>query len=160
MFFEKVSYAQFQKDFKDCFPNDNEEQAYNTVTIPRRATACSAGYDFVSPVDFYLLPDQPVKIPTGIRIILPEDAFLMCVPRSGLGFKYGLSLMNTVGIIDADYFNSPNEGHIFAKLKTDYPVLIQAGEAFMQGIILPYYKTDSDDTTSVRTGGFGSTSKK
>ena len=66
----------------------------------------------------------------------------MIFPRSGLGFKYRLQLNNTVGIIDEDYFYSDNEGHIFIKLTNDSNegkmLQIKAGEAFAQGIFVPF----------------------
>ena len=84
-------------------------------------------------------------------------------PRSGLGFKYRLQLNNTVGIIDSDYFNSDNEGHIFAKITNDSnegkTLKLQAGEGFMQGIFLEYGITEDDGADGVRNGGFGSTTK-
>ena len=45
--------------------------------------------------------------------------FLGIYPRSGQGFKYGIKLANTVGIIDSDYYHSDNEGHIFIKFVND-----------------------------------------
>ena len=88
---------------------------------------------------------------------------LKCYPRSGLGFKFRLQLNNTVGIIDSDYYNSDNEGHIFAKLTNDSneekTVQIKAGEGFMQGIFVEYWITVDDAATDVRNGGFGSTTK-
>lgn len=88
---------------------------------------------------------------------------LKCYPRSGLGFKFRLQLNNTVGIIDSDYYNSDNEGHIFAKLTNDSnegkTVQIKAGEGFMQGIFVEYGITVDDSVTDVRNGGFGSTTK-
>ena len=84
-------------------------------------------------------------------------------PRSGLGFKFRLQLNNTVGIIDSDYFNSDNEGHIFAKITNDSNegkvLKLQAGEGFMQGIFLEYGITEDDDAGGVRNGGFGSTTQ-
>lgn len=61
--------------------------------------------------------------------------------------------------IDADYSGAKNGGHIMAKLTNDGSkrLEIKRGEAFMQGIILPYFKTDDDEATAARTGGFGST---
>ena len=50
---------------------------------------------------------------------MEENWVLQCYPRSGLGFKFRLQLNNTVGIIDSDYYNSDNEGHIFAKITND-----------------------------------------
>ena len=81
----------------------------------------------------------------------------MCAPRSGLGFKYGMKLVNTVGIIDADYYQSDNEGHIMAKVSVSKSVQVDTGKGFMQGIILPYFVTDDDSEDAVRNGGFGST---
>ena len=85
---------------------------------------------------------------------------LMLFPRSGLGFKYRLRLDNTVGVVDADYFGAKNEGHIFVKLTNcgEKPLSVAAGEAFCQGVFLPYGLTEDDDAEGVRTGGFGSTS--
>ena len=88
----------------------------------------------------------------------------MIAPRSGLGFKYRLQLDNTVGIIDADYYNSDNEGHIWVKITNDSRdgkvVEIKAGEAFAQAIIMQYFKTDDDNADGIRNGGFGSTNGK
>ena len=70
---------------------------------------------------------------------------------------------NTVGIIDSDYYNSDNEGHIFAKITNDTKegkiVEISAGTGFMQGIFMEYGITVDDDVEEVRNGGFGSTTK-
>lgn len=89
---------------------------------------------------------------------------LQLYPRSSLGFRYRMQLNNTVGVIDADYFFADNEGHIFAKItnasldgKTLY---LKQGDAFMQGVFLPFGICDDDDASAVRTGGFGSTSKQ
>ena len=79
---------------------------------------------------------------------------LKCYPRSGLGFKFRLQLNNTVGIIDSDYYNSDNEGHIFAKLTNDSneekTVQIKAGEGFMQGIFVEYGITVDDAATAYK----------
>ena len=89
---------------------------------------------------------------------------LKCYPRSGLGFKFRLQLNNTVGIIDSDYYDSDNEGHIFAKLTNDSnegkTVEVRTGDGFMQGIFVEYGITLDDDVTDVRNGGFGSTTKE
>ena len=133
------------------------------ATIPTQATAGSAGYDFFAPVDLVLAPGETIKIPTGVRVWMEQDWVLKCYPRSGLGFKYRLQLNNTVGIIDSDYYNSDNEGHIFAKLTNDSneekTVQIKAGEGFMQGIFVEYGITVDDEASAVRNGGFGSTTK-
>lgn len=151
--FEKVSYDQY-KDYGD-------KQTYEDIKLPKRATRASAGYDFFAPNDIVFEAGQTVTVATGIRAIMPNEFFLMIVPRSGLGFKYKLRLNNTVGIIDADYVNSPNEGHIFVRMtnESDKRLEIKKGEAFAQGILLQYYTTADDDVTEQRRGGLGSTSK-
>lgn len=155
--FEKVSFSQFKQG---CARGDNE-QIYESIKLPRRATTGSAGYDFFAPFDIVLAAGQTAKIPTGIRVRIAEGWLLSLYPRSGLGFKYRLQLDNTVGIIDSDYYNSDNEGHIFAKITNDSregkTLTIPAGTAFMQGIFTEYGITEDDDADGVRNGGFGST---
>ena len=161
--FYKVSYEQFAEAYKDTFGGNDDEirRVYDSVNLPKRATAGSAGYDFYTPVDIKLEPGQTVKIPTGIRAGMDEDWVLMIFPRSGLGFKYRLQLNNTVGVIDSDYFNSDNEGHIFIKITNDSnegrTVEVAAGGGFAQGVFMPYGITEDDDVTDARNGGFGST---
>lgn len=164
--FHKVSEEQFLKDWTETFPECGAQEAsgiYESVRLPRRATAGSAGYDFYAPSDITLAPGETVKIPTGIRAEMEAGWVLKCYPRSGLGFKYRLQLNNTVGIIDSDYFYSDNEGHIFAKLTNDSKegktVKVALGEGFMQGIFIEYGITVDDDVTDVRNGGFGSTTR-
>lgn len=164
--FERISKEQFKKDFdtsetvggKDIWFGKIQ---YEDIKLPVRATKYSAGFDFFSPIDISLAPGESFKIPTGIRVLLDEDKFLALVPRSGLGFKYRLQLDNTIGIIDADYSGSKNEGHIWVKMTNDgtRDFKIAKGEAFAQGIIMQYFVTVDDDATAVRDGGFGSTTK-
>lgn len=154
--FEKVSKKQFAEAITDM-----GEEIYERIQLPVRSTAGSAGYDFCSTMDVTLYPGQSVKIPTGIRAKMPENVVLAIFPRSGLGFKYRMQLNNTVGIIDSDYYNSDNEGHIFIKITNDSregKVLeIKEGEKFAQGIFFPYLLTDNDNCQAARNGGFGST---
>ena len=163
--FLKVSFEEFEKGFKDCFPECQSEceNVYEQIKLPKRATSGSAGYDFFAPVTFTLKPGETIKIPTGIRVKMEEDFVLKLYPRSGLGFKYRLQLNNTVGIIDSDYYNSDNEGHIFSKITNDSnegkEMTVEAGTGFMQGIFLEYGITVDDDAVEIRNGGFGSTTK-
>lgn len=164
--FLKISKEQFIIDFKKNFNNyDNSqiENIYESIKLPKRATIGSAGYDFYTPVSFTLKPQETINIPTGIRVKINEGWFLAIFPRSGLGFKYRLQLNNTVGIIDSDYFNSDNEGHIFIKITNDSnenkTVELNSGQGFAQGIFMPFGLVEDDDTTDHRNGGFGSTTK-
>ena len=158
--FEKVSFEQYAKSIGRDVDLHTE---YDNIKLPKRATTGSAGYDFFSPFDFELRAGETIKIPTGIRVFLDDDKFLAVYPRSGLGFKYRMQLDNSVGIIDSDYVQSDNEGHIFIKLTNDThegkTVTIKAGEAVAQGIITQFFKTDDDKADAIRNGGFGSTDK-
>ena len=162
--FHKVSFEQFAEGFAD-YSKDLEvvRKIYDSIKLPKRATKGSAGYDFFAPVGIVLAPGETMKVTTGIRCEMEYDWVLKLYPRSGLGFKYRLQLNNTVGIIDADYFYSDNEGHIFAKITNDSnegkTVEIPAGTGFIQGIFLEYGITVDDDATEIRNGGFGSTTK-
>lgn len=153
--------AQFYKVSKTEFLKSGGEEEYVNVSLPKRATSGSAGYDFFAPKEYTLLPGETVKIPTGIRVKIDDGWVLTIFPRSSLGFKYKLRLDNTVGIIDSDYYYAENEGHIFIKLTNcgDKPLTIEKGKAFAQGVFLEYGVTYDDDSDGVRTGGFGSTDK-
>ena len=74
--------------------------------IPKRATAQSAGYDL------YALPEEPLtiqpqeicKVPTGIAVAPSRPDVVLCIfPRSGLSTKHGITLINSVGLVDSDY---------------------------------------------------------
>ena len=162
--FEKVSLEQFKKVKTDNYTDAEWVDIYNNISLPQRATVGSTGYDFKSPFDFTLNPGETILIPTGIRCKMENEYVLMIFPRSGLGFKYRLQLDNTVGIIDADYYYSDNEGHIMCKITNDThsnKVLeVKAGSGICQGIFMQYGITIDDSTTAVRNGGFGSTDKK
>lgn len=163
--FMKVSEKQFIMDFMSEFDCSEAEckKIYEGIKLPKRATKGSAGYDFFAPINFTLKPNEQIKIPTGIRVRMENGWVLQCFPRSSLGFKYRVQLNNTVGIIDSDYFDSDNEGHLFIKLTNasldDKTVEIQAGDGFAQGIFLPFGITVDDEVEQTRNGGFGSTNQ-
>ena len=170
--FERVSAAQFKKDLVESyyFWNGNKKEKLKPVSftegadrLPKRATAKSAGYDFYYPIDntVTLNPGDTVLIPTGIRCRMPSNVVLFLMPRSGQGFKCRLQLNNTIGVIDADYYDADNEGHIMVKITNDSnegKVLeLRRGDAFCQGIFMEYLTTEDDDASEIRKGGFGST---
>lgn len=159
--FGRVSPERFSEDMNRLLPEMSAREAYGNIKLPQRATSGSAGYDFFAPVSLKIAPGETVTVPTGIRVKIPHEWFLMCCPRSGLGFKYRLRLDNTVGIIDSDYYFAENEGHIIIKLTneslSEKTVTLEAGKAFAQGIFLPYGVCMEDNADKVRTGGFGST---
>lgn len=177
MRFEKVSKEQYIEDaendtlYANCgkiiekkpIRSDDLDDIYSSIKLPQRATAKSAGYDIYAPYDFTLAPGETIKMATGIRVILDSDKFLMCAPRSGHGFKARMQLDNTIGIIDADYSDSDNEGHIMMKLTNDSHtgkyITVKQGEGMAQAIILSYYTVEDDSATAQRNGGFGSTTK-
>lgn len=159
MKFEKVSYEQFVEDMLKYtdFVGDLKKM-YDDIQLPQRSTKSSAGYDFRLPYSIYV-NGQSILYPTGIKCQLDDDKVLMLYPRSSLGIKYGFRLLNTTGVIDADYYNNENnEGHIMLKFEAN-DMQLDTNEKIMQGIIMQYYKVEDDDTNETRNGGFGSTNK-
>lgn len=163
--FEKVSFEQFEKDWLKNYPEtENVKKIYDNIKLPKRATTGSAGYDFYAPADIVVEKGKSTLVPTGIRAKIHDGWVLNIFPRSGLGFKHRVQLDNTVGIIDADYYNSSNEGHIMIKLSCDahdddHVVTVNNGDGFSQGIFMQFGITVNDDADGVRDGGFGSTTK-
>lgn len=125
MHFEKVSFDRFVTDIHELYGENTLLEKdirimYDTIQIPKRSTVGSAGYDFVIPYSLYVFKNSSIVIPTGIRAVnMPENVVLLIAPRSGLGFKYRVSLANTIGVIDSDYAGSSNEGHILIKICYD-----------------------------------------
>ena len=154
--------AQFYKVSENEFLKEATKEEYSNIILPKRATSGSAGYDFFAPKAFSLAPNETIKIATGVRVKIDEGWVLKIYPRSSLGFKYRLTLNNTVGIIDSDYFNADNEGHIFIKMTNcgSTPLSVEQGKAFAQGVFVEYGITYDDECDLSRTGGIGSTDKK
>ena len=158
--------------------------------LPVRKTANSAGYDFVVSEDivvpsWYIKTDgmpiyiptfdlgevqtyikdhdlRPTLVPTHVKCKLDPDQYLELSARSSTPLKYLLLLANGVGIIDADYYNNPdNEGHIYFQFInfSPYDIQLRAGDQIGQGIIRKYEITEDDAAAGERAGGFGSTDK-
>ena len=156
--FEKVSFEQFKADLQTQY---DARKAYEQIALPVRATSGSAGYDVVSPVSFTLQPGESIRIASGLRCRIAEGWVMLMLPKSGLGTKFRTQLDNTVGVIDADYYNAKNEGHILIALTNDSKsgkiLEIPVGKAIVQLVFVPFGITEDDEASGERTGGFGST---
>lgn len=128
--------------------------------LPKRETAHAAGYDLKAAETVTFMPGEIILVPTGVKAYMQPGEVLYLYDRSSNPRKKGLVLINSVGVIDGDYYGNPaNEGHIFAQMKniTDEPVVLTVGERVVQGVFAPFLLADGDEATGTRTGGFGST---
>jgi len=136
----------------------------SNIMLPERKTQLSAGYDIAAAEDTVLLPGQVTIIPTGLKAYMNDDEYLGVHIRSSFAIKNSVSLINSQGIIDADYYNNAdNEGHIMIAIfnHQSIPVPITKGTRIAQGIFYKYLLTDSDNpSASTRSGGLGSTGEK
>jgi dUTP pyrophosphatase len=134
---------------------------YDQVHLPRRATKLSAAYDLYSAAEVTIEAGQMGQIPTGIKAYFENDEVLYLYSRSSFPIKYGLILPNSVGVIDADYYNnSNNEGELFLLVYniTNYPVTVPQNERIAQAVFAKVFRSDDDlMNDEVRRGGFGST---
>ena len=152
---EKVRGFEVAKGFED-----------KNINLPERKTKYSAGYDIEAAEDCivpaFKLGQAPTFIKTGIKAYMPEDEYLMLCNRSSNPKKKGLVMANSVGIIDSDYYENPdNDGHFmfaFYNVKSE-DVEIKKGECIGQAIFQKYGIIDHDNAEGERVGGFGSTSK-
>lgn len=133
------------------------------IKLPTRADDNSAGYDIYLPYDIVIEPGQLKKINTHIKCQINPFTYLQIVPRSSIGIKRQLMLANTVGVIDASYYNNPdNEGEIIIALYNygSQGQELLAGERIAQGIFTPFSITEDDKPLShERLGGIGSTGR-
>ena len=122
--------------------------------LPRRATKYSAGYDFYAAVSAEIKPGEKYVIPTNTAVEMDEDDVLLIFPRSSYAIKFGLDLVNSVGVIDADY---KDQIFIFYRNTGDEPFFIKRGDRIAQGVFVKFLKTDDDKADGERHGGVGST---
>ena len=129
------------------------------IQLPTRGSKNSAGYDFYSPVNAIIQPNEMVMIWTDIKASMYYDNALIIIPRSSMG-KHPIMISNTVGLIDSDYYgNESTDGNIGFRLFNlgTTPYEIKAGDRIGQGIFIKYGTVKDDNTTAERKGGFGST---
>ncbi len=132
------------------------------INLPKRSTEHSAGYDIEAAETVKLAPGEIALIPTGLKAYMQAGEVLYMYSRSSNPRKKGLVLINSVGVIDKDYYNNPdNEGAMFMQMRniTAYEVTVEKGERVCQGVFMPFLVADGDaqQEKAVRAGGFGST---
>ena len=152
---EKIRGFEVAKGFED-----------KGINLPVRKTKNSAGYDIEAAEDV-IVPAfkagmKTTLIKTGLKAYMQADEMLCLYNRSSNPGKKGLILANSVGIVDSDYYENPdNDGHImfaFFNFK-DEDVEIKKGDCIGQGIFEKFLVVDGDNAEGQRMGGFGSTSK-
>lgn len=149
--------SRFFEIVKDEFRKNDGE-----ITLPTRATQHSAGYDFYSPVDVTIQPNESILIFTDVKAHMYYDNVLLLIPRSSMG-KHPVMIANTVGLIDCDYYGNPdNDGNIGFRLLNlgATPYEIKVGDRIGQGVFIKYGTVKDDHTTETRVGGYGSTNIK
>ena len=136
------------------------------INLPVRKTKFSAGYD-IEVAEDTVIPSfkkgmAPTLIKTGLKAYMQEDEYLKLCNRSSNPKKKGLILANSIGVVDSDYYENPdNDGHImfaFYNIK-DEDTVIKKGEAIGQAIFEKFLTVDNDVANGERLGGFGSTSE-
>lgn len=134
----------------------------NENLLPKRETAHAAGYDLKVAEPVTIEPDEIKLVPTGVKAYMQAGEVLFLFDRSSNPRKKGLVLINSVGVIDGDYYGNPdNEGHIFVQMKniSDKTVVLEPLERIVQAVFTPFLVVDGDQADGVRTGGFGSTGR-
>ena len=133
---------------------------YQPTILPVRSTSKSAGYDFFLKEDVTIWPGEHVFQYTDVKCELARDEVLLLFIRSSVGINKHLTLANGTGVIDADYYNNSNNNGNIGLTLFNYGNEVQTmkkGERIMQGIVVDYKVSENDISTSVRSGGFGST---
>ena len=148
-------FEHVKKDYLKTFKKVSE------VLFPQRGTKYSAGYDFLAPYEFKVLPGSDITIWTDIKVFMLPDEFLGIYPRAS-SMKRKIRLGNTVGIIDFDYYsNKKTDGNIGINIHNygDNPQLFKEGEGIAQGIFQKFLEAYNCNTDVLREGGIGSTTK-
>lgn len=150
-------------------PHDNEMNTtiriVNTSSnpLPAYQTAQAAGMDLSANLseEVVLAPLERTLIPTGLFIELPENTEAQIRPRSGLAFKFGITVLNSPGTIDADY---RGEIKVLLVNLSNQPFTIQHGERIAQMVIAKveqahFVEVETLNDSVRSAAGFGSTGK-
>ena len=164
MRFEKIDIEEaieaYDQAIEGCSGSYREKKdllkhVLNTMELPSRSTACSAGYDFRSPFDVSVEAGEVVRMPLFVKVKdMPPNVVLLLFNRSGLSLKKGLRLDNAVGVIDSDY-----DQCIWFQATATKDIVIIQGDKICQGIFLPIMFVADDNAQGKRNGGFGSTGR-
>jgi len=127
------------------------------LPLPAHKTAEAAGIDLHAAVDGQVLPRRRLMVPTGLCIELPPGTVGLVAVRSGLSVKYGLRLVNGVGIVDSDF-----RGELVLCLTTDELLGFRRGDRLCQLVVANYRPlalklVDELSRTDRGVGGWGST---
>ena len=132
--------------------------------LPQYATAGSAGMDLRADIDkpIVLKPLERKLIPTGLKIALPVGYEAQIRPRSGLALKYGVTVLNSPGTIDADF---TGEVCVILVNLSDIDFVVNPSERIAQMVVAKHEQVDFQivetlDETERGDGGFGHTGKK
>jgi len=165
--FEKVSFEQFEKDLEQLgnlerLNRNDIRKIYNEIKMPSISSNGSAGEDFYSPYNIHLKQNQSYIIATGLRCKMNNNLVMQIYPRSSYGIKYNMQLLNTVAIIDSDYYYAKNEGHIMIAIKNNCnnDLIINKGDRFCQAVFVHYYHSSNIIVNNnSRSGGIGSSGR-
>lgn len=131
------------------------KKLHKDAILPTYATTGSGCFDLYSLTDCEVWGINSPTINTGLAFEIPDGYTMLVFSRSGHGFKNGVSLVNSVGVIDSDY-----KGEVKVKLVGDY-LKVNKGDRVAQAMIIPYPKVEwlevEELTETERgAGGFGS----
>lgn len=132
--------------------------------LPEYATPYSAGVDLRANIEepIALKPLERILIPTGLYLELPHGYEAQIRPRSGLALKYGLTVLNSPGTIDADY---RGEIRVILVNLSNEEFVINDGERICQMVIAAHAQVEWEVVESINktergAGGFGHTGKQ
>ena len=130
------------------------------VPLPAYAHPGDAGADLVTTVDVHLEPGERVLVPTGVAIALPEGYVALVHPRSGLAARFGVSIVNAPGTVDAGYRGEIKV--LLVNLDPREPVRLGRGDLVAQLVVqrveqARFVEVDRLPGSVRGDGGYGST---
>ena len=133
----------------------------DSAQVPTYGSAGAACFDLYADDTLAIAPGRAGTIKTSVSFDIPSGYVMLVFSRSGHGFKNGVRLVNSVGVVDSDY-----RGEVMVRLKNEgsEPFLVTLGDRVAQAMLLPVERfelveTDDVGITERGTAGFGSTGK-
>jgi dUTP pyrophosphatase len=110
----------------------------------------AAGFDFFCRIGTTIKPGEVKPVPSNIAMEIPDGYVLLIIPRSSTPFRLGISMPNSLGVIDPFYFGDDNEIMLIFYNFTNKPVTIKKGERLAQGILVKYEQLNFKEVDSLK----------
>lgn len=122
------------------------------LPAPEKGAAC---FDLICRETVTILPGQIKPVAQNVALKVPNGHALLLFSRSSTPMRKGLMLANGVGVVDPFYCGDDDENYAFLHNITDQPVVVEAGDKIVQGMIIKTQAVEWAEVAIMNDKGHG-----